>query len=243
VKTLKNIAVAIAIFIAIKVIFSISGHMAVDSVKNPRKASNNAAPLIEATNQQPEPTEGFERLTLSGGLQVDVPLQWEPLPEELTTAIRTTANALMSNEGVDTGSDGSRLLVAYTSRPTTTYAAVRVKEIVPASVSPAELLAASDAEVAAVAQELVQIMSGPMAKQNQDMQPGATTTRELISGHPALVFRYRRLGGEGGPVAVEQIKIMTPNREILVTLSYREAEGVLWKPVVENIRRSIKIPA
>lgn len=242
-KKIKSILIAIAIFIAIKVVFSISGYRAVNSVKNPLNASEHATSLIEATSQQPKPTEGFERLILDGGLQIDVPLQWEPLPEELATAIRTTANAVMSSEGLNSGPDRSRLLAAYTSRPTTTYAAVRVKEIVPTSISPAELLAATDAEVAAVAQELAHIMSVPMAKQNQDMQPGATTIRELISGHPALVFRYRRLGEEDGLVAVEQIKIMTPTREISVTLSYREAESALWKPVIDNIRQSIKIPS
>lgn len=244
-KTLKNIGITIAIFIGIKVLFAISGQMAIESPTRSIGESRQAASLVEATSQQPLPTDGFERLTLSGGLQVDVPLQWEPLPNELSTAIRTSASALMSNEGVDTGPDGSKLLIAYTSRPTTTYAAIRVNESIPASIPPAELLAASDAEIAALAPELVQLLSGPMAKLEQDLQPGATTTRQLISGHPALVFRYRRLGGpdNDGVVAVELIKIMTPNREVSVTLSYRESEAFLWKSVVENIRRSILVPA
>jgi len=241
-KTLRNIAIAVAIFIGIKVIFAISGQMAVSSVMSPKSNAGKATSLVETTSQQTQPTEGFERLTLSGGLQVDVPLQWEPLPEELTTAIRTTANALMSNEGIDTGSDGERLLLAYTSRPTNTYASIRIKEFTPTTIPPAELTAASDMEVAAVAQELVQMLSGPMSKQGQDLQPGATTSRELISGHPALIFRYRRLG-KGGIVAVEQIKIMAPTREVSVTLSYRESESVLWKSVIENIRRSITVGA
>jgi hypothetical protein len=240
-KTLRNILTAIAIFIAIKMIFAVSGQMAINSALPLKHDLKQSDSLVETTSQQATPTDGFERLSLSDGLQIDVPLQWEPLPKEITTAIQTTANALMSNEGIDTRSDGSRLLLAYTSRPTTTYASVRIKEIMPASISPAELLAASNAEVTAVAQEWVQLMSGAMIKQKQDFQPGAKTTRELVSGHPALVFRYRRLG-EGGIVAVEQIRIMTSNREVSVTLSYREAEELLWRPVIENIRRSIVVP-
>lgn len=239
---LKNIATAIAVLIGIKLLFAFSAQTPMTPASTSKGESEQIVSLLEATSPQPNPTDGFERLTLSGGMQIDIPLQWEPLPSELNSVIRTTANALLANEGMDTEPDGSRLLLAYTSRPTTTYAAVRIQEIVPSPLSPAELLSASEAEVAAVAAELVQIMSGPMAKQKHDFQPGATTSRELVSGHPALIFRYRRLG-DRGIVSVEQIKIMTAGREVSVTLAYREAEAVFWRPVIENIRRSIRVPA
>lgn len=232
----------IAVIIVVKVLFVVSRQMAAGPALEPRAESTQSAlPLAETTGQPAAPTSGFERLDLEGGIQVDVPIQWEPLPDEITTAIRTSANAMIANEGISGSSSGTRLLVAYTSRPTTTYAALRVKETRPSPISPSELLAATDEEIAAVAPVLIQQMSSAMAKQGQDLQPGATTTRELVSGHPALVFRYRRLDGAGGTVSVEQIKIFTPAREVLMTLSYRESESLLWRPVIQNIRQSIKV--
>lgn len=240
-KTLRNWLTMIAVVIGIKVLFAISGQMADTSPSSPVKHSQQARSMVEATAQQAEPTEGFERLDLLDGVQIDVPLQWERLPTELTSAIRTSAQALLSNAGVEAGPDNSRLIIAYNSRPTTTYASLRVKEVVPGSLTPEELLEASELELSFLAQELVHLMSGPMASQGQELQPGLTTTRELVSGHPALVIRYRRMG-DSGIVAVEQIKIMTPGREVAVTLAYRESEKLLWVPVVENIRRSIRVP-
>lgn len=236
-KTFKNIAVVLVVVVSVKLLFFMTRPSSLNSGAVP---SSSRTALAAAPGQQAQPTAGFERLALDSGIEIDVPVQWEPLPKELTTAIRTTAEAVMANEGVDSGSQNEKLLVAYTSRPATTYASLRVKQITPPSLTPAELLAASDVEVASVGPELARLIAKPMAKQGQDLQPGATASRELIAGHPALVFRYRRLG-EKGIVVVEQIKVMTSNREIAVTLSYRESEAVLWRPVIENIRRSIKV--
>jgi hypothetical protein len=64
---------------------------------------------------------------------------------------------------------------------------------------------------------------------------------ERISGHPALVTRYRRSGPKGS-VIVEINQIYPGGRhELRMNLSYRESEKALWLPVVKKIRATIKI--
>ena len=65
--------------------------------------------------------------------------------------------------------------------------------------------------------------------------------REFVGGHPALVIEYKR-SGQRGAVIVQMTRLyLGGEKEILLDLSYRESEAQIWKPIVQYIRKSLRL--
>ena len=77
---------------------------------------------------------------------------------------------------------------------------------------------------------------GPRVLQMQPVQ------LETIAGRRALSISYRRTSATGSsPWQVVQYKIPLPDRLIELTLSYRESDAVVWRPILEKVKRSMQL--
>jgi hypothetical protein len=71
-----------------------------------------------------------------------------------------------------------------------------------------------------------------------EMQP---VRIEKFNNYRALVMAYIRAGvNEPSPWQVTQYKIPVPNRLIEITLSHRQSDAIVWNPILERVKRSIK---
>lgn len=64
--------------------------------------------------------------------------------------------------------------------------------------------------------------------------------RVTVGGHPSLVAEYSRTGPKG-PVLVQITSLYLDGKEMRLTLSYRESEAGLWKPIVAYIGQSLSV--
>lgn len=65
---------------------------------------------------------------------------------------------------------------------------------------------------------------------------------DKIDNLTAFTFSYRRTSKIGqSPFAVTQYHIPMGTEKILITLSYRESDEILFKPILEKVKRSISI--
>ena len=119
--------------------------------------------------------------------------------------------------------------------PRTTYASIAASVVNPSDITLEEYDAAGESDL----RELAQQISASTEQQGITIVAPLTATKETINGIPALVSSYTRQGNKG-MTRVEIISLFEAGKQFSITLAYREAEGAIWKPVIEYMRRSIR---
>jgi hypothetical protein len=131
-------------------------------------------------------------------------------------------------------------LLRANSLPRSTYATLAVTSSPSDWATQAEVQHLSSADLAALDAQLPDEFSRMSGVINQHLLDFGGAKVATIGSYPALVIEYRRTG-QNGPVVVQQNRIFTGTQEVSVTLSYREAEGAHWKPIIAHIRQSVSI--
>lgn len=182
----------------------------------------------------------FHLLKLPRGVEVQVPRGWWLLGKDYNRMIQTTAEAGMdlSGTGLSEGSDVN--LIAANSMPRTTYAALRINSITPASLIPEDVSNLSEAMRRKISLYMKTNVEKSLPLIGLRLLNFYGTHTDRISGCPALVTRYRRSGPKG-PVIVEINQVITNKQQVKINLSYRESEKPLWFAVIGKIRSSIRI--
>lgn len=185
----------------------------------------------------------FVTVTLPYGVSFEAPKGWWALSDIANELIQTSVEAAIDVSDINLQPDPSEQevnLIAINSMPRTTYAAVRIDRLLPPASTPQEVTALTpqdlENESAWVAMQLRKVI----ATQGNTLLKWRGVSKDLVGGHQSISYRYQRSGPKG-PVNVEILSIYTPTQELRVNLSYRESERVIWMPVIEKIRRSIKV--
>jgi hypothetical protein len=181
----------------------------------------------------------FTKLSLPLGVSVEVPKNWWLLNGDYNSSIETAAEAAMNLAGFPLP-DGKKVnLFRANSMPRTTYAAIAINAS-DSELSVAELAAASDADIAALTKDFKEVMQSVFAEQKLKLLDYDPVRKVVINGHPALSITYRRSGPQG-PVCVKQTRLVFGKKEIGLTLSYRESEAAIWKPIIGYIEKSLRV--
>lgn len=183
----------------------------------------------------------FSSVKLPRGVEVQVPKGWWLLGKDYNRIIQTSVEAAMDLSGIGLDDGEEVNLIAANSMPRTTYAALRIDSTIPPSATPKEIINISKSELRELSSYMEQEFHKLLPLQGNRLLNFYGVHVERISGHPALVTRYRRSGPKG-PVIVEINQIYPGGiHELRMNLSYRESEKALWLAVVKKIRSTIKI--
>ncbi len=183
----------------------------------------------------------FSSVKLPRGVEVQVPKGWWLLGKDYNRIIQTSVEAAMDLSGIGLDDGEEVNLIAANSMPRTTYAALRIDSTIPPSATPKEIINIRKSELRELSSYMEQEFNKLLPLQGNRLLNFYGVHVERISGHPALVTRYRRSGPKG-PVIVEINQIYPGGRhELRMNLSYRESEKALWLAVVKKIRATIKI--
>lgn len=186
---------------------------------------------------------GTEFLTheLPEGITIQVPSHWRVLSKDMRKNIRAATEAMAEQSGVSLGKATNVFHVNATPDPT--GAIVRVTIGPPPPFTAAELKDASQSDLI----ELKNIYENQMRAFQKSGGPELIESYlpriESISGISSIAWSYRRKSATGhGAWYVTQYKI--PCKSILVelTISYRENDSGLWKPILTKVRGSVRIP-
>ena len=187
----------------------------------------------------------FKHIQLERGLSIDIPKDWNSIPERFNTAIETHAEAAMDQLNLNDSGTSTKKLLAIISR-TPLYAQVRIESTMPPDIKKSEIAPLMVTNKKANEAEFKSVMQGLMLKmlpiQGQKLLVFYDTRIENFHGEPAIISTYKRTG-MNGPVLVEIIAIYTNQQQITMTLSCRESERILWAPVLEKIKKSLYIPS
>ncbi len=64
---------------------------------------------------------------------------------------------------------------------------------------------------------------------------------EMINDSPSLLLEYRRSDPHSpSPWTIKQYRIPVGNKLIEMTVSYRESDATIWKPILEYVKQSLR---
>ena len=186
----------------------------------------------------PAPETRYSRLTLTGGVSIQVPSHWRVLSSEAKENLAAASEASVENAGVANTRESRNPVLAVSATPEPSGAIVRVTISTPAQFTSDQLLSISAADLKLGRENIMRSESPGGPKFLSVEVPHV----EMIAGLPALAMPYRRAGLVGpSPWFVTLYRIPMKDRMIEVTLSYRESDKYLWQPILEKVKRSIRL--
>ena len=178
----------------------------------------------------------FVRVELPLQVSVEVPQNWWVLSGDLNATVEAGGEAAVKLAGLELPPGRTVNLFRANSMPRSTYASIAVNSK-DSDVPPEIIKDATEAELKELEDATVETMKKMTVVQ---FLGSLGLERATISGHIATVFRYRR-NGPDGPVVVSMHRLFIGKKEISFNFSYREAEGILWKPIIEYMSQSIRV--
>lgn len=191
-------------------------------------------------------TDQFVAIKFPKGISVAVPRAWRVLDKDELQLIDTTTGAALDLSGIDADFGTETLLVAASSMPRTTYASMRLSLEEPL-LPPDEVIqmknfigqtSQTNVELRKLADQFTTELGPVLGAINQKIIGNLELRVDRFGQRPALVIEYRRTGLKG-PVAVQMNYVLGAGGDAKLTLSYRETESFLWKPVLGRIRYSL----
>lgn len=183
----------------------------------------------------------FRRIDLAYGISLEIPSHWTAFSQETRKNISTAGEAMTNNAGIEGPSGRKENLLAVNAVPNPTGAMIRVSVTSPPDYTQADLAAATLRELEELRTEMkdlfekLEASGGPKVI---EMQP---VRIERFSNYYGLVMPYIRAGIDGRSTwQVTQYKIPVSNRLIEITLSHRQSEAVMWRPILERVKRSVQ---
>lgn len=183
----------------------------------------------------------FRNIQLAHGISLDVPSHWSVLSLENRKNLEAAGQALADNAGIEGEDAVKEPLLAMNATPYPTGAMIRVSVTHFPSYTQSDLAAATSVdleELRANTLKMFKQLESSGGPQIIEMQPMRI---ERINHYLVLVMPYVRAGVKG-PYhwQVTQYKIPASNYLIEITLSYRQSDSIIWRPILERVKRSVK---
>lgn len=183
----------------------------------------------------------FKRIQLGNGLSIEIPTHWNVLSQSTRRNLNAAGEAISEEAKVETPSGRKETLLAVNATPDPAGAMIRVSVTMPPEYSQQDLRDATPSDLTEISTELLlnfrklELAGGPKIIQMQ------AASIDAMSNYKVLVLPYRRESKFGpSPWQVTQYKIPLKDRLIEITLSYRESDQIVWRPIVNKVKRSIR---
>lgn len=183
----------------------------------------------------------FKRIQLGNGLSIEIPSHWNVLSQSTRENLNAAGEAILEEAKVQTLSSRKETLLAVNATPDPTGAMIRVSVTKPPEYSQQDLRDAKPSDLTEISTELLvnfkklELAGGPKIIQMQ------AASIDTMNNRKVLVLPYRRESKFGAsPWQVTQYKIPLNDRLIEITFSYRESDQILWQPIVNKVKRSIR---
>jgi hypothetical protein len=185
--------------------------------------------------------DSFQQVQLAYGITLDVPSHWTVLSLENRKNLHAAGQAVTKNAGVEESSGRKESLLAINATPDPTGAMIRVSVTSPPDYTESDLAAATPEDLKELEAEMLKIFEQLEASGGPKVIEVQPFHIEEINNHRTLVMPYVRASVNGpSPWQVTQYKIPVSNHLIEISLSYRQSDAVVWRPILERVKRSVK---
>jgi hypothetical protein len=191
--------------------------------------------------QAPAQERPLRRVELAHGISLEIPAQWSVQSPETRKDLETAREALSGKAGIEKPRGKKEELLAVNATPAPAGAMIRLNVSSPAEFTQADLAATGPEWLKALHSELLGTFQRLEAAGGPKILKVQTPRIERINDHLALVIPYLRAAAPGMPPwEVTQYKIPVAGRLLELTLSHRQTEATEWKPVLEQVSRSLR---
>jgi hypothetical protein len=183
----------------------------------------------------------FRREKLSYGISLDVPSHWTVLSAESRKNTEAAGQAISENAGVEGTLRRRESLIAVNATPDPTGALIRISITSDPEYTQSDLVAATQGELKELRLAMLktfQQMEATGGPKIIEMQPARV---EQLNNYRVLVLSYTRASLNGpSPWQVTQYKVPVSDRLVEITLSHRQSDSIVWRPILEKVKRSIR---
>jgi hypothetical protein len=183
----------------------------------------------------------FKRVDLPYSISLEIPAHWTVLSQATKSNLKALEEATTEAAGIRDPKRRKESLLALNSTPAPTGAIVRVSVSNPPDFTLDELKQITPSELNDMADEMAMLFRQLEASGGPKVIQTFPARSEVIGNRPALVIPYRRASHFGpGPWHVTQYKIPFQSHLVEITISYRESDAPLWKPILNKVRQSVR---
>jgi hypothetical protein len=201
-------------------------------------ATTNAPPRV---GPAPGQDARFRCVQLVYDISLEIPSHWNVLSQETRLNLGTAGEAIIKNAGVKAPSGKKQSLLAVNAVPDPTGATIRVSVTTPPGYTQADLTAATKSDLDQLASQMRVVFKKLEATGGPKILEVEPARIEHINNQLAIVTSYTRAGLVGpSPWQVTQYKVPVGDRLIEITLSHRQSDAAVWKPILEHVKRSIR---
>jgi len=183
----------------------------------------------------------FRRVQLAYGISLDIPTHWTVLSQDNLRNRGAAGRAMIDNAGIEGPRGRKETLLAVNALPNPTGAMISVSVTSPPDLTQADLAGATPADLKKVGTEMHNMFRKLEASGGPKIIEMQAVRIEKFNNCRVLVIPYVRAGiNEPSPWQVTQYKIPVSNRLIEITLSHRQSDAIVWRPILERVRRSVQ---
>ncbi len=200
------------------------------------------AELNEESTGQNILRSDYQRLALKEGISIEVPSHWLVHSDVEKKNFADTAESHMRDAGIDsdTTENKSRLL-AVSALPAPSGAKIRVNVIRPLGFSGAELRSMTAQDLKDIKADFSSGAAKSSSAIGMELLSVETPKIVLINNSTAIMFEYRRSDlHEPSPWKVRVYRIPVGDKQIEFTLSFRESDAAIFKPIIEHTKQSLR---
>lgn len=184
----------------------------------------------------------YKRLNLSHGISVEIPSHWEILSQDAKQNLAAASESLIKNGFAVSDYGKKERLLAVSALPIPSGAKIRLSVITPPDFTEDNLRVTSPSDLKQLHSNFYANLNSTMISSGLKLLEMKPPRIESFNNNLALVIEYSRTDAYGAsPWHVIQYKIPTSNKFVEFTLSYRLSDGVVWKPILENVKRSVQL--
>lgn len=185
----------------------------------------------------------FKPLVLPNNIYIEIPSHWTVLPNDIRKNIAVAGESMLKNNGITNYENYQKeRLLSVHSLPEPNGVVIRVSFMTPAEYTQQDLENMTSQDLHSGAQELLDTfkkMGSSTALKVIEMNDFKV---EELNQQKALVISYLREGvNKEPPWQVLQYKIPTSKGIVEATFSYRYSEAILWQPILERVKQSLRV--
>ena len=183
----------------------------------------------------------FRSVQLAYGISLEIPSHWKVLSQETRQNLGAAGEAMTKNAGIEGSSGQKQNLLAVNATPDPTGSMIRVSVTSPPDYTQADLAAATATDLKDVGAEMQKVFRQLEASGGPKIIEIQPVRIEKFNGQLVMVMPYVRASKFGpSPWQVTQYKIPVSDRLIEITLSHRQSDAIVWRPILERVKRSVR---
>jgi hypothetical protein len=186
--------------------------------------------------------DNFVTIRLPHGVQIEIPRNWEVLSTNQRITLDTAVQSRTEPAGLFYASSDLNFAANHYDDAGKTTAQLNFRYYPEFTITQAEVRAATKSDINEMDSAFRDVIPKVMQNSGASILAWIGTKKQVINGVTAFVTEYKRSPIKGnGNFFVRLVRIFNAGKSFTLTVSYRENQQYLMKPICDRIISSLRI--